>query len=297
MVESNLFLDNVYMGNGLNVTQNTMPVKKEDIVKKALLVGINYTGTDNKLNGCINDTENLHNFLLKNKYFEQNELTMMNDFKQGDLYPSKENMEKQLNELVAFANSDANKGKKVYLFFSYSGHGYHLDDENGDEEDGQDEVLCPIDCIDNGFIVDDDIRNNFVNKLPENVTLVVLIDACHSFSMLDLKYNYACDTKNTYKTHGKIADTKCNLIMISGCLDTQTSADAFIPDVTTKKNEYQGAMTAAFLNNYKDEITTKKLVKAMRDWLKAGKYTQIPQLTSGKFIDVSQPFLLSIFNN
>ena len=285
------------MFNKTKPSNTTGLIKKEDIVKKALLAGINYTDTDNQLNGCINDTENLRDFLLKNKYFEQNELTMMNDFKTGEFYPSKVNMEKQLNELVVFANSDVNKGKKVYLFFSYSGHGYHIDDENGDEEDGQDEVLCPIDCMENGFIVDDDLRSNFIDKLNENVTLVVLIDACHSSTMLDLKYNYNCDTKNSYRVYGKIPDTKCNLIMISGCLDSQTSADAYIPDVTTKKYEYQGAMTAAFLNNYKDEISTKKLVKAMREWLKVGKYTQIPQLTSGKFIDVSKPFLMSVFND
>ena len=41
--------------------------------KRALLVGINYYGTNNKLNGCINDVENINNFLLKNGYIYTNQ--------------------------------------------------------------------------------------------------------------------------------------------------------------------------------------------------------------------------------
>jgi hypothetical protein len=38
--------------------------------KKALFVGINYTGTDNALNGCINDVRNLYNFVKANYSFD-----------------------------------------------------------------------------------------------------------------------------------------------------------------------------------------------------------------------------------
>lgn len=266
----------------------------KQIAKKGLLVGINYTGTGSALNGCINDTDNLRQFLIKNKYFNETDLTFMNDTKSNGLYPSKANIEKQMNELVKFAN--ANDDKDVYLFFSYSGHGYHIDDTNGDEKDGQDECLCPIDYEDNGFIIDDDIRKNLVNKLGKNVTLVVLIDACHSGSILDLKYMYNCDAKNT-NVQEKTVDTNCNIIMISGCKDVQTSADAFIDDNVTKIKEFQGAMTAAFIMHYTDEIPAKKLVTNMRTWLKKEGYSQIPQLSSGKLMDANKPFLLSVYNN
>lgn len=279
------------MGNMLQSKE----INPTTIAKKGLLVGINYTGTNNALNGCINDTQNLEHFLVKNNYFTSDELIFMNDFKTDNLYPSKVNMMGQIDQLVAFAN--ANTDKKVYLFFAYSGHGYHINDTNGDEADGQDEVLCPIDCDQNGFIVDDELRSCFIDKLGSNVTLVVLTDACHSGTVLDLKYTYNCDKKNTYTVQGKVADTKCNVILISGCRDNQTSADAYIADAETKINEYQGAMTAAFLLNYVDEISTKKLVKNMRDWLSANRYRQVPQVSSGKFIDISLPFMLSVFNN
>lgn len=269
--------------------------KSFKIIKKGLLIGINYLKSSNELNGCINDTENLQQFLIKNKYFCDNELTFMNDNKTDILYPSKANMISKLNELVTFANIHQNE--KVYMFLSYSGHGSYVIDNNGDEEDGKDEVLCPVDCDDNGFIFDDYLKSQFVDKLGSNVTLVVIIDACHSGSMLDLKYSYNCDTKNTYTVQGVQSESKCDIIMISGCRDNQTSADAYIADNVTKVREFQGAMTAAFINNYSDEISTIALITKMRGWLKTNGYSQVPQVSSGKLIDMSKPFMLSIFNN
>jgi hypothetical protein len=265
------------------------------VVKKGLIVGINYTGSSCELNGCINDTHNLTQFLVKNNYFAETELTTMDDLTPDDRYPNKTNMMAQIQELVKFAKE--HEHERVCLFFSYSGHGSQVRDLNGDEEDGQDEVLCPIDWETNGFIVDDDLRKSLINHLGSHVTLVVLVDACHSGTMLDLKYMYSCDHKNTYKCYGKYRDTKCKVIMISGCRDDQTSSDADIMDKVTKTEEYQGAMTASFLANYKDEIKTKTLINGMRQWLKDNKYQQIPQLTSGQLLDVSKPFMLSVYND
>lgn len=265
------------------------------IVKKGLLIGINYTGTRNELCGCINDTANLHQFLIKNKYFCENELTFMNDTATGELYPTKANMWLKLNELVTFAN--AHTTEKVYLFLSYSGHGAYITDTSGDEKDGQDEVLCPVDCNTNGFIVDDDLKCKFIDKLGSNVTIVVLIDACHSGSILDLKYMYNFDKNNSCNIENTLQEPKCNVIMISGCRDNQTSADAYVLDVNTRRNAFQGAMTASFITNYSDEISTIDLITKMRDWLRVNNYNQIPQVSSGKMMIINRPFTLSIYNN
>ena len=268
---------------------------KEIVNKKGLLIGINYTGTCNELNGCINDTENLRQFILTNKYLLENEMEFMNDKCSNDLYPSKENMMKKMEEIVNFAND--HQKDNIFLFLSYSGHGAYVTDTNGDENDGRDEVLCPIDCSSNGYIIDDDIKRQIIDKLGSNVTLVVLIDACHSGSILDLKYMYNCDKKNTYTVLGSENETKCQVIMISGCRDDQTSADAFIATGGAKYKEYQGAMTASFINCYSDEISTTALIDRMRMWLKSNGYSQIPQVSSGKLIDVTKPFILSKYNN
>ena len=70
--------------------------------------------------------------------------------------------------------------------------------------------------------------------------------------------------------------------MISGCTDNQTSADAFI------NNKANGAMTWALLEGLAQSpnCSWRELVKKMRDLLKTSKFTQIPQISSGTFINI-----------
>lgn len=259
------------------------------IVKKALLIAINYIGSDNELNGCINDSKNLQSFLIQNKYINSSDITMMNDTLSGALNPTKANILSQFNNLVAFANQNADK--TVELFVSYSGHGTGVRDTSGDEVDGQDEALVPVDFETNGFIVDDLIRSNLVNKLSANVKLVFLCDACHSGTIMDLKYLYNTAGATAEFPNSKLTDTICEVVTVSGCKDDQTSADAYLA------NKYQGAMTAAFLNNYADEMCYKDLINKMKSWLLANRFSQVPQLCAGKKINLDSPFLLSIYNN
>jgi hypothetical protein len=71
--------------------------------------------------------------------------------------------------------------------------------------------------------------------------------------------------------------------MISGCEDTQTSEDTYI------ENLPRGAMTWAFLNSLKDPNinTWLELLINVRITLNQSYYTQIPQLSSGKPIDLN----------
>lgn len=252
-------------------------------IKKGLLIGINYTGTNLKLNGCINDTEHLKQFLIDNKVLNETELIFMNDNKPEPLYPTKSNILTQLNGLLNVVNN--NPSIPIYLFICYSGHGSYVSDKHGDEPDGRDETLCPIDHDKNGLIVDDYLKSEFIDKLGSNCTLVLIVDACHSGTMFDLKYLYNCDRRNSFITFDKSVETKCDVVMISGCMDSQTSNDAYI------NGTYQGAMTASFISCYKHGISYKQLIENMRAWLKSNKYTQVPQLSSGKKIDTLGTFV------
>jgi hypothetical protein len=203
---------------------------------------------------------------------------MMND--KLTLKPTRLNMWTQLDNLVTFANS--NKTKQVKLFISYSGHGSNQVDKNGDEADGTDETLCPLDFEQNGFIVDDELRSRFIDRLPANTSVIFISDSCHSGTILDLKYNYTLNNKHTV-TSAK--DTVCNVYLISGCRDNQTSADASFQ--TGSKWTHEGAMTHSFLASYDASKSCQQIVLDMRTWLKQNQYTQVPQLSSGKLVDVS----------
>lgn len=57
------------------------------------------------------------------------------------------------------------------LLFHYSGHGSRQRNFSGDEVDGYDETLCPLDFETQGMIVDDEINATIVRPLPHGVKL------------------------------------------------------------------------------------------------------------------------------
>ena len=233
--------------------------------KFAIIVGINYVGTDSQLNGCINDAIHVKTFLTdKAGYLQENIVLLADD--NIHTKPTKQNI---INTFTTLINKAVNEGFNE-LWFSYSGHGSYITDTNGDENDRQDEVICPVDYSTSGMISDDFIYDNLVSKLPQNVTLFSIMDCCHSGTIFDLPclYTTSYTTNNTNKTH------VANVISISGCRDNQTSADAYI------SGDYEGAMTWSFINalaaaNYNIKILD--LINNMRILLK-NKYTQVPLL-------------------
>jgi hypothetical protein len=98
-------------------------------------------------------------------------------------------------------NSDAILPNKKFqegdsLFMHYSGHGGSMRDDNGDEEDGKDETLVPVDYQNAGQIRDDVIFKEVVSMLPKGAQLTVVMDCCHSGSILDLPYNFEAGDSN-----------------------------------------------------------------------------------------------------
>jgi len=81
------------------------------------------------------------------------------------------------------------------LFLHYSGHGGQTKDTDGDEADGYDEVIYPVDFKQAGHIVDDMIHDIVVKPLPPGCRLTAIFDSCHSGSALDLPYIYSTEGK------------------------------------------------------------------------------------------------------
>jgi len=66
---------------------------------------------------------------------------------------------------------------------------------DGDEGDGQDEVIYPMDFKQNGHLVDDMMHEIMVRPLPAGCRLTAIFDSCHSGSALDLPYIYSTEGK------------------------------------------------------------------------------------------------------
>jgi hypothetical protein len=242
------------------------PINVSRSTKKALIVGINYVGTADELNGCINDAERIASSLVGFKT-----TTMLTDYTL--MKPTKYNVLLELAKMLHGAVSGD------CLLFTFSGHGSQVFDITGDEADGKDEGLF---TIDSALIVDDELSMIIKFYLKPGVTLFVLTDCCHSGTVTDLKYNYI-----DYLENLKSVESRGNVIMISGCRDEQTSADAYI------NGKSQGAMTWAFLANLQPNVTWRQLVENMCFSLKESGYTQVPKLSSGKFINPDSKFLFA----
>lgn len=266
------------------------------MVKKALLIGINYIGTSNELNGCINDVANMKKYLTSKGYMN---IAVLTDDLEDNMKPSYVNIYNYIKWLVR----DCTKGDE--LFLHYSGHGTYMTDTNGDEEDGRDEALVPCDYDTKGMIVDDLLRKWLVDAVIPGVNLFCVFDCCHSGTMLDLRYKCRINERRMEKK-GIIYDTlkrvfkssvlkvkknreyavsKANIIMISGCKDSQTSADAWMKE----EKSYSGALTYYLLEVLKERphVTYNELLKEVRNRLRVNQYEQIPQITYGNDINLN----------
>lgn len=160
--------------------------------RKALIIGINYIGTQNELRGCINDAHNIFNFLTTKYGYASEDIVILTD-DQTDLVrvPTRANMIRAMQWLVKDAQPDDS------LFFHYSGHGGQTEDLDGDEESGFDSTIYPVDFQVNGHIVDDEMHDIMVKTLQPGTRLTALFDSCHSGTALDLPYVYS--TKGVVK--------------------------------------------------------------------------------------------------
>jgi metacaspase-1 len=113
-------------------------------------VGINYFGTSNALKGCINDVRNIAPFLNQRYRFAYDDMVILTDDQTNPASkPTRENIIRAMRWLVQGAQPNDS------LFFHFSGHGGQTEDLDGDEEDGLDETIYPVDFKQAGMIVDD----------------------------------------------------------------------------------------------------------------------------------------------
>ena len=138
---------------------------------KALILGVNTYKNVNPLRGCVADTETMRGLLVDVfKFPSKNIRTLTNE------QVVKLDVLKQLDWLF----QGAKPGDRAVLHFS--GHGSYVDDKNGDEPDGRDELLAlyDMDFSDPGTYLLDDELKEWTKKKPAGVALTVVLDNCNS---------------------------------------------------------------------------------------------------------------------
>ena len=141
-------------------------------------------------------------YLNGNFGYAREDMVLLTDDQQNPMsQPTKQNILRAMHWLVKDAQPNDS------LFFHYSGtitqtatsvpililtgHGGQTPDLDGDEEDGYDEVIYPVDFRNVGHIVDDEMHRIMVQSLRPGVRLTAIFDSCHSGSALDLPYIYS----------------------------------------------------------------------------------------------------------
>lgn len=260
--------------------------------RKALCVGINKFKNvpSATLQGCVPDAENMSLLLQKVYGFASSDITKLTDAQ-----ATKARIMSELKKLVKAAKD----GKADYVVFSLSTHGTQVPDLSGDEPDRADEAFCPYDLAQKGdhwdpdrIITDDELRDVFL-QLPEGCQLEVFFDTCHSGTgikgidlLLDRRPRFLPppSVEAFKRVEGKrsrgvaramLEKGVVNHTFWAGCRSDQTSADASID------GGWHGAFTYFFCKWMLDsdnKLSRSEILKKVRADLKAGSYTQIPQL-------------------
>ena len=277
------------------------------MTKKAVLVGINryqFPGAD--LRGCVNDVRAMTRLLQEVFGFKDEDIATLTDHQ-----ATKARIQRELEKLVAGSRAgDA-------LLFHYSGHGSNVPDKDGDEADFRDEILCPTDLDWKDPLLDDWLRDLF-DTTPEGVDLTVILDCCHSGSATrapapagngESTARYLpCPLDILAEESGRalrgslrgkrrsssrrglaadVYDVDIPEVLITGCRDDQTSADAFLG------GDYRGALTYYLVNAAQATgrpFSCSDLHGRIRSALSETAFSQVPQL-EGRASNLNRMFL------
>jgi len=242
------------------------PVPVGDIVptsKRVLLFGIN-TYPDSPLNGCVNDVNDIEKLI--NHFYTGVDIRKFTDF-QCTRQKIKDEL---LNSVKALRIGD-------HLYFHYSGHGTQVYDTHGDELDSYDEAIYAID----GPIVDQEFHE-ILSLVPFGAYVTLAFDSCFSGTITKLfnihrnRFYQMPELPFRQKVRKRLAVTSeldsMNWVVLSGCSENQTSADAWIA------GKYNGAFTYYMISVFAPELNWYNLMNEIKKYLPGPYYDQIPTL-------------------
>ena len=142
--------------------------------RRALLIGIDDYQHVSKLKGPVNDAASMAAFVRSTMGFRDADVRM--------LLNEEATRAGILGAIEEWLVKGTRAGDDVFLYFS--GHGFQRQDQNGDEADGLDETLIPVDAyVDDhrlvrNMVADDEVAA-LLDRLEERRVWVV-VDACHA---------------------------------------------------------------------------------------------------------------------
>lgn len=259
------------------VTKDNMEVKCIWPRHRALLFGLNYAGSECELAGCINDVLNVNDYLVQDLHFQPDKIRMLCDDDPNTAHRcTRKGIMFELRKLAAQTYTEELDG----VWIHYSGHGTGVADVNNDEIDKQDEAIY---STDNKVVLDDEL-GMLLSKFNPRTKVFCVFDCCFSGTMLDLTYRWRSETDSCQEA-GVCSDR--SILMLSGCRDDQTSADA------SWDRSPAGALTSRLLDTLREypDLEVFNSLAVLREKLVYGQFTQVPQLCSSFTLDANTRWL------
>nr|GMC81297.1 metacaspase-1-like isoform X1 [Ipomoea batatas] len=297
--------------------------------KRALLCGVTYKNNRFKVRGSLQDVKSMQELLLQHFSFQQSSILVLAginakflslQFKSNVKFawlfakiaqiaeekPYIPPTRKNIIDALKWLMKNLQPGDSLVFYFS--GHGFRQPNFAGDELDGFDETICPLDFRTEGMILDNAINDIIVKPLAPGIKLHAIVDACHSGTVLDLPRLYKRKEKKW--TDNKPPSGACKstnggmAICLSACQDYELAADT---NAFSSGKDTTGAMTYTLIKAIKEKpnITYAGLLDYMHEAIEAvnrtrnrvlkvfqPKMEQEPALSSSEDFNINQKLSL-----
>lgn len=239
-------------------------------VKKALLVGINYTNVQQRqLHGCIDDIVNISEILIDSFNYDINNITLLRD-------DNVTSMPTRINILTHLSNLVKQSANLSEIWFHYSGHGSQINAVTNGKYNNLNEVILPVDYQTNGYIIDDEIYNIIKNV---KCKIFLVFDSCHSGSMCELQWSFLYSGSSIIKsTNNNKSIANPNIFCFSSCKDSQTCADVY----NNVKTQNVGVFTDSLIHCLRTNHMNVDVLKLYNDicvYIASNGFTQTPLLS------------------
>jgi len=253
-------------------------------MKRAILVGMNYTGTSKELRGCLNDVETMKTLLQILKFDEVQTIT------------ENEATTAAIISAINLAVQTAESGDVVFLY--YSGHGTRF---KAQRPDGYEEVIVPIDFSTSISAIAVEELRDLSKDLAPGAVITIVLDCCYSGTTsapegFKVRAIEAPPEKWILRKPSSSKGPLQSNVLISGGRADQLSLESKYEGVS------QGAATFALskLVRQNPEILNDELVAGLMLFMVRNNLPQRPEIDgdptmfSQPFLDVRSPQVLGV---
>ena len=212
-------------------------------MKRALLIGINYVGTNMELKGCIDDVVNIQKMLMEEyDYLPENiKVLRDDDITVADNFPTRTNILKEIENLINAKDSSE-------IWFYYSGHGsqipesftYSYDAANPTDNLEQaphwssvsnprwyklDDIIIPVNYQTDGYITDIEL---FALICRLQCPTILIFDCCHSGTLCDLPWTFCIEKDSSVKNTNDLSkDNSFNILECTPLLEIHSNNPSY----------------------------------------------------------------------